>query len=108
MSWKKIVLFAILADFVGLTLWAVWEVGYLGFFEQLLSSTAGIVAGVDLIIALGLILAWMLPDARERGVSPIPYVVLTFALGSVGPLLYLLRRPEPEARREPRLVAQAG
>jgi hypothetical protein len=31
-------------------------------------------------------------DARDRGVSPIPYVLLTLTAGSVGPLLYLIRR----------------
>jgi hypothetical protein len=34
----------------------------------------------------------MWQDARQHDISPIPYVVLTLGLGSVGPLLYLIRR----------------
>jgi hypothetical protein len=31
-------------------------------------------------------------DAEQRKVSALPYLVITLALGSVGPLLYLIRR----------------
>ena len=37
-------------------------------------------------------------DARARGVSPLPYLVMTVFTGSIGPLLYLLRRPSAVAR----------
>ena len=35
-------------------------------------------------------------DARDRGVSPLPYLVLTALFGSVGPLAYLIRRDAEE------------
>jgi hypothetical protein len=57
-----------------------------------LSSLAGIQVLVDLTIALTLVLIWIVRDARERGVSWVPYAVITVFLGSVGPLVYLLRR----------------
>jgi hypothetical protein len=47
---------------------------------------------VDLTIALSLVTVWMVRDARQRGQSVAPFVVLTLLLGSVGPLLYLIRR----------------
>jgi len=108
MNVKRILLFVVLSDFLVLTGWGVYELGYVGFFQELLSSTAGIVAAVDLVIALSLVLVWMVRDARAHGISPAPYVVLTLALGSVGPLLYLLRRPEPVAEPHVRLAAQAS
>ncbi len=94
MSWKKIVIASVLFDFSALTAYAVYQVGYVGFFEELGSSIVGLTVGADLFIALGLALTWMVRDAREHEISPGPYVLLTLALGSVGPLAYLLRRPE--------------
>ena len=34
----------------------------------------------------------MWQDAKKRGVSVIPHILLTLTLGSVGPLLYLIQR----------------
>jgi hypothetical protein len=109
MSGKKILLLLVLADFVALAVWGVSRVGFVGLFTGAIASPAGIVGTVDLVIALGLIAVWMVRDARAQGVSPVPYLVLTVALGSVGPLLYLLRRPETApADARVRLAAQAG
>ena len=83
----------VLVDFVGLTIWAVSVHGFVGLFEAILASPAGILAFVDLSIALSLAMIWMWQDARRRGVSPLPYCAVTLATGSVGPLLYLLLRP---------------
>jgi hypothetical protein len=41
----------------------------------------------------------MLRDARTSGVPARPYVALTVAAGSFGPLLYLLHREWRRARR---------
>lgn len=49
---------------------------------------------MDLVIALGLVLVWLVQDARAQGRNPWPWVAITLATGSFGPLLYLLtRRP---------------
>ena len=92
MNRKQIVLALVLADFAALTAWAVWQHGYLGIFELALASTATSLLLVDLVIALGLVLIWMMGDSRERGLAFLPYALLTLAFGSVGPLLYLIRR----------------
>lgn len=92
MNLKQIGLALLLLDFTGLTVYAVFHYGYIGFFEALLSSAVGITALVDLVIALGLVTVWMWQDARDRGWTPLPYAILTLAFGSVGPLLYLIRR----------------
>ena len=96
MNGKQIGLGIVLLDFLGLTAYAVYAYGYVGFFEILLSNAVGLTALADLVISLSLILFWLSEDARDRGWSPIPYVVLTCALGSVGPLLYLIRRARAE------------
>ena len=92
MNKKQIALAVLLADFAALTGYAVVQHGYVGLFETLFATWAGTLVLVDLTIALGMVIAWMWQDARQRGVNPIPYAVLTLGFGSVGPLLYLIRR----------------
>ena len=92
MNTKQIGLSLVLLAFGAFEAYAVWEHGVVGLFAAVLANSATTVAFVDLAIALGLVSVWMAVDARERGMSAVPYVVATMALGSVGPLLYLIRR----------------
>jgi len=89
---RTALLATVLVAFTALSFYAIEVHGYLGFFEALGSSTAGVVAFVDLVIALTLAMLWMWGDARERNLPFWPYALLTFALGSVGPLAYLIHR----------------
>ena len=93
MTKTQILLGVVLAAFGFENVYAIAHFGYIGFFENLLSAgypTLLVVA--DLLIALSLVMVWMWNDARERGATLWPYLLLTAALGSVGPLLYLIRR----------------
>ena len=92
MNVKQLGLEAVLIGFLGLNAYVIYQYGYIGFLEQALANAATVAVFVDLTIALSLVLLWMWQDARERGVSVLPYIALTFVLGSVGPLLYLIRR----------------
>jgi hypothetical protein len=92
MNRKQILLGLVLVDFAALSAWAVWQHGIVGIFELALSSWATALVLTDLVIALSLILFWMRGDARARGMAFLPYALLTLAFGSVGPLLYLIRR----------------
>lgn len=92
MNAKQIGLGILLFDFLTLCAYAVYQYGYVGFFELVTANAATMAAFVDLAIALTLIVVWMVRDARARGISPLPYVLLTLALGSAGPLAYLIRR----------------
>ncbi len=99
---KTLALGLVLVGFTALSFYAVEVHGYLGFFEALGSTTAGVVAFTDLVIALTLAMLWMRGDAQERSLPFWPYAILTLALGSVGPLSYLIHR---EVRaRAPRQV----
>jgi TRAP-type uncharacterized transport system fused permease subunit len=104
MTTKTFVLVLALSLFTALSFYGVAVHGYLGFFEALASTTAGIVVFTDLVIALTLTLLWMSSDARERGLPLWPYVALTLALGSVGTLSYLIHR-ELRARAPQRVTA---
>ena len=92
MNRTVLILAVVLADFLGLSGWALYRHGYVGLFETVLATPAGIQVSTDLVVALALVSLWMWRDARERGISLLPFVVLTATLGSIGPLCYLLRR----------------
>ncbi len=92
MNGKQVGLSLVLLAFGGFEVWGVYRVGYVGVFEQALGTTGALLAFVDLSIALGLVTLWMWQDSRERGLGFVPYAILTFTLGSIGPLCYLIRR----------------
>ena len=104
MNAKQLGLSIVLLDFVGLTAYATYQYGVV---ELETANAVTVAAFADLVIALSLVVLWMRQDARERGASVAPYVVLTLALGSVGPLLYLIRRESGVSRR-PHPVAAAA
>jgi len=103
---KQLGLELVLIGFVVFTLYAVYHHGYVGIFAQGLANSATIQVFLDLTIALGLVLLWLWQDARKQGISPLPYVILTLTLGSIGPLLYLIRRfgKDPHLLTSPQTV----
>ena len=103
--WKLLLSALVLCDFAVLSAWAVSQVGYVGTFEHAFASPGGIQLFVGLCVALGFVAIWMVRDARRSGVSPMPYLLLTVALGSVGPLVYFVVRELPvDAPAEPSVV----
>lgn len=97
MNGKQIGIGLVLLDFVALTAYAVYHHGYLAFFDFHAANAIQVQIFIDLIIALTIVIGWMWRDAKARGISPIPYVVMTLFLGSIGPLVYLFRREATEA-----------
>jgi hypothetical protein len=95
------VLLLVLAGFSALSLYAIAEVGYFGIWQAGLAGSGALQLLVDLVIACLLIVFWMVRDARERGLNPWPFVLVTLGGGSFGPLLYLLwrewKKPAPAA-----------
>ena len=67
------------------------------------NRSAGILL-VDLTLALGLVLTWMIRDARQRQATVWPFAVLTMLFGSVGPLVYLVLRPSGAEAGAPRRI----
>lgn len=89
---KKLILCFVLLDFALFSTYAMWEVGYLGIWQAGMASVGAWQVLMDLVIACSLICCWMVVDARQRGVNPWPWVLATFAAGTLAPLLYLLVR----------------
>jgi hypothetical protein len=108
MTWKQIGLWCLLADFVALTIYAIVTEGYFAFVPASIafatSSAWGAQVIVDFLLALGVTLGFVIADARQRGLNAWPFVALTFVLGSIGPVAYLIHRERaagalPEHRR---------
>ena len=83
--------------FGALTVAGLWQDGISAIVAPHFQSFAGGQVFADLVIALSLVIVWIWHDARASGRSPWPWIIATLALGSFGPLLYLLTRKSPAA-----------
>ena len=78
--------------FGALTAVALCQHGYWGILAPDFQSFGGAQVLADLVIALVLVMLWMWHDAKATGRSAWPWIVAALALGSFGPLIYLLTR----------------
>ena len=93
MNRTQIVLAIVLVDFLALTVWAVVQMGGLvAAFAVITTNPATILLTVDLLLALSIACTMIWMDAKQRSINPLPYLALTLATGSAGPLAYLIRR----------------
>jgi hypothetical protein len=93
----KATLGIIFAAFAALSAAALWQHGYLGLWQAGVATLASMQLLADLVILALLACAWMLRDAQASGRKAWPYIALTLAAGSFGPLLYLLLAPRAAA-----------
>jgi hypothetical protein len=93
----RLLAIALLVPFGLISAYAVYRVGYIGILAHALDGPAGWQLAADLVVALVLVLAWLIPTARQEGRSPWPWVAVTLFLGSFGPLLYLVTRKGRQA-----------
>jgi hypothetical protein len=92
MSGRLIILVAVIAGFSVLSAVAIMDAGYIGVLMSSFQNWSGAQIFTDLAIMCVLACIWMVIDARERGLSAWPFIVITLAAGSFGPLLYLVTR----------------
>jgi Terpene cyclase DEP1 len=101
----RIVLLLTLACFGALSAAALRDHGFWGILAPHFQTFGGAQVFADLVIALTLAMVWIVRDARASHRNPWPWVALTLATGSFGPLLYLLAR-EMAPRRSTAAVAR--
>lgn len=77
--------------FVAASTWASVEHDYLALWRLAFSGSGEVQLFVDLTVAIVLVSTWMVRDARKRGIRVVPFLLVTVAAGSAGPLLYLWR-----------------
>lgn len=96
---ERTLLAIVLTLFGVLSAVALWQHGYWGILEPHFQSSGAAQVFADLVIALSIVMVWMWRDARATGRNPWPWIVVTLALGSLGPLVDLLtRRPAADVR----------
>ena len=100
---KNVVVMLVGLPFLLLTLKALLEFGYVGTLQQGMQNSATQQITLDLIIAGGFGVGWMWHDAKRKGLSFWPFVVLVVPLGSVGFLAYFAY--QAYATREPAPLA---
>jgi len=87
---RRLLAITLLIPFSVLSAYAVFKVGYMGILDYHRHSPAGWQVFADLVIACLLCLLWLIPEAKQNGRNPWPFVVITLLLGSFGPLFYLI------------------
>jgi hypothetical protein len=99
---RLVALFVVIGLFGALTAVALADVGILGIFRPHFQAWGPAQVFADLVILAVLACFWMVSDARDCGLNPWPFVVLTVLAGSFGPLFYLvLRELRADARGAP-------
>jgi hypothetical protein len=103
---QRSLLLITLVLFGALSAAALWQHGYLGIFALHFQTFGGAQVLADLVIALVLVMTWMWRDAKATGRNVWPWIVATLALGSFGPLVYLLTGKSATARDTSRARTQ--
>ena len=93
-----------LAVMTPITVVALIEHGLMGLFGSIVLSSSSLQIFLDLVVSLNLVLVWIWFDSRSLGRRFLPWLLLTYAIGSFGPLLYLLvgaLRQVPNSGQQP-------
>lgn len=93
MSVKQLLIASIWVEFMAVSAWALFEVGYVDVWAIALRGPGELQVFNDLFVACGLASGWVIADARKRGTSPWPWVLAAVPLGSIPLLTYVLVRP---------------
>jgi hypothetical protein len=96
MKLKQIVLGAVLVDFTALSAWAFYTADWSNFATTM-AEPLMIQVATDLALMASIVCVWMWRDAKQRGINPLPHVLLTICTGSIGALAYLVRRAGSDA-----------
>jgi hypothetical protein len=68
----KLILAFVLADYTALCAYVLYSYGVGGMIAAATANPVTWAISADLVISLGLVLAWMVRDARDRGVRCCP------------------------------------
>lgn len=99
-SIPKSLLLLITIPFTLLTLYAGWQFGLIGIFQEGLKNSATQQIFMDLLLCGLFFIAWLKQDAKRMNRNFIFWTFVTLAIGSFGPLMYLLTRKAGGAQKQ--------
>lgn len=108
MNRRQWLLLLVLVDFLALTAWAVFTQDVFAYIKSLATNPWGVQVLVDLSIAITLASIWVHRDARSRGLNPWGHIVSMVLLGTIGFLVYLIRRESVPVEGTTLAVARAA
>ena len=82
----------ILIAFGAFSIWVIGTYGYFGYLTSARNDHWTLQLLIDLTLSLVVANAWVITDARKRGLVAWPYVVATIVVGSLAIGVYLIRR----------------
>ena len=94
MPFLKPILALVFLLFGAFSLWALVEIGFVGIWQSGFANLGSAQITVDLIVACSLLVGFIARDCNAQGRPWWPWAALTLALGSFGPLAYLLWRQQ--------------
>lgn len=91
-NWKALLLGLVLLDFTAMTAWAATSQTVPEAFATIAANPWMTQVSLDLCVAVAFGLTFLWRDAGKNHINPVPYVVLSLFLGSIGLLGYGVRR----------------
>ena len=92
MNIKRMLLLDVLIVFTLFTVYAVYQsIDLAAMWAALTAHAAVAQIFFDLLICLGLAAIWLWNDAKERNISPMPYIIGMMLTGSIALLFYIYR-----------------
>lgn len=88
----KWVLLIVTIGLLALSVVSLLQFGIIGIFLEGFKNSATIQIFIDLVISLGLLLVFIFHDAKIKNRNFNLWLIITLAIGSFGPLLYLITR----------------
>jgi hypothetical protein len=88
----KWVLLIVTIGLLSLSVVSLLQFGIIGIFLEGFKNSATIQIFIDLVISLGLLLVFIFHDAKIKNRNFTLWLIITLAIGSFGPLLYLITR----------------
>ena len=88
----KWVLLIVTIGLLSLSVVSLLQFGIIGIFLEGFKNSATIQIFIDLVISLGLLLVFIFHDAKIKNRNFTLWLIITLAIVSFGPLLYLITR----------------